>query len=85
VSNPHPLAIGLESGRWNTLCTRFNALDKHNFKLLILSGTSLTDGHLAGLEDLQHFEVIDLRNTKVTEAGVEKLQRALPKCKIVRE
>ncbi|MCE9526621.1 MAG: hypothetical protein K8R36_11270 [Planctomycetales bacterium] len=85
VSNPHPLAISLESGRWKTLCSRFNALDtENNFKLLIFSGTPVTDAHLAGLKDLQHFEVIDLRNTKVTGAGIESLQRALPKCKIVR-
>jgi hypothetical protein len=85
VTNPHPLAISLESGRWDTLCTRFNILDKENhFKLLIFSGTPVTDAHLTGLENLQHFEVIDLRNTKVTDAGVEKLQQALPKCKIVR-
>lgn len=85
VSDPHPLAISLESGRWKTLCTRFNILDKeNNFKLLIFSGTPVTDAHLVGLKDLQHFEVIDLRNTKVTAAGVETLQRALPKCKILR-
>jgi hypothetical protein len=86
VSNPHPIAISLESGRWNTLCTTFNLLDKeNNFKLLILSGTPVTDAHLVGLNELEHFEVIDLRNTKVSDAGVEALQRALPKCKIVRE
>ena len=85
VSNPHPLAISLESGRWNTLCTRFNALDKENrYKLLIFSGTPVTDAHLEGLKNLQHFEVIDLRNTKVTDAGVESLRRALPKCKVLR-
>ena len=40
---------------------------------------------MADLENLQHVEVIDLRHTHVTDAGVEKLQRALPKCKIVWE
>ena len=37
--------------------------------------------HLKGLESLQH---LDLRGTKVTDGGVENLQRALPNCKIDR-
>jgi len=37
--------------------------------------------HLKGLERLRH---LDLRGTKVTDGGVENLQRALPNCKIDR-
>ena len=36
--------------------------------------------HLKGLDPLQELR---LRNTKVTDEGVKKLQQALPKCQII--
>ncbi|MGE0607100.1 MAG: hypothetical protein AB7O62_08400 [Pirellulales bacterium] len=49
---------------------------------LPLACSSLTDAglkHLAGLRELQF---LDLHDTKVTAAGVDKLAAALPQCKI---
>ncbi|MBC7853512.1 MAG: hypothetical protein IAF94_08755, partial [Pirellulaceae bacterium] len=57
---------------------------KGRLRLLILAGTAVSDSHLKDLDRLENTDVIDLRRTKVTRAGVESLQRALPKCKIVR-
>ncbi|MGI8978295.1 MAG: leucine-rich repeat domain-containing protein [Pirellulaceae bacterium] len=75
-----------EHARWKQITTRFIALDREKYiKLLILSVPWISDGHLLALEELKHVEAIDLRRTQVTDAGVNKLQRALPKCKIVRE
>lgn len=74
-----------ESARWKQIATRLCYLDNSKYlKLIILSGSAAADGHLTALEDLKHVEVIDLRRTKVTDVGVEKLQRVLPKCKIMR-
>lgn len=75
-----------ESARWKQIATRLCYLDNSQYlKLIILSGSAASDGHLTALVDLKHVEVIDLRRTKVTDAGIATLQRALPKCKIVRE
>ena len=53
-------------------------------KLLILPDPLVTDSHLATLEGLDQLETLDLRGSSVTDAGVEKLQNALPKLKIHR-
>ena len=59
-------------------------LDRSNeLKLVILAGTAAEDRHLLDIDRLGNLEVIDLRRTKVTDAGVERLHRLLPKCKIV--
>ena len=52
--------------------------DKEDY--LLLSGTKVSDG---GLEHLETLKSLTLRKTKVTRAGVAKLQKALPDCKIV--
>jgi hypothetical protein len=51
-------------------------------KRLSLSGSSLGDEGIKHLEGLKNLESIDLRQTKVTAAGIDRLQKALPKCKI---
>jgi hypothetical protein len=54
-----------------------------NLQGLSLSDTEITDEglkHLVGLTNLRH---LDLLGTKVTPEGVERLQEALPECKIM--
>jgi hypothetical protein len=75
-----------ESMRWKEMTRNMWGLERgHSLKLLILANAAVTDLHLFDLDRLEDTDVIDLRRTKVTAAGVERLQRALPKCKIVRE
>ena len=51
-------------------------------KRLYLDNNPVTDAGLVRLEALKSLEVLNLSGTKVTAAGVTKLQAALPKCKI---
>jgi hypothetical protein len=53
---------------------------------LDLTGTKVTDAGLVQLEGLGQLQYLYLHRsfTKVTAAGVAKLQRALPNCKIIR-
>lgn len=46
--------------------------------------TKVTDSGLKHLERLRNLRYLDLRGTQVSEQGVATLQKALPKCKIVR-
>ncbi len=74
-----------ESMRWKEITRPMWTLSRNGeLKLLILTGTAAGDSHLKDLDRLEKTDVIDLRRTKVTQAGVESLQRALPKCKILR-
>jgi hypothetical protein len=51
---------------------------------LNLGDTSVTDAGLKQLTGLTALEVLDLGGTKVTAQGIEEIQKALPKCQIVR-
>ena len=42
----------------------------------------MTDAGLEHLKGLMQLQRLVLRNTKVTDAGVRDLQKALPNCKI---
>jgi hypothetical protein len=42
----------------------------------------VTDAGLAHIEKLTGLTFLDLTGTKVTAAGVDKLQNALPNCRI---
>jgi hypothetical protein len=73
-----------ESMRWKEMTRNMWGLGRGNsLKLLILANPAVTDLHLSDLDRLEATDVIDLRHTKVTASGVETLQRALPKCKII--
>ena len=50
--------------------------------ILGLDDTKVTDAGLVHLKGLTKLEVLVLRRTKVTPAGVKQLQQALPNCKI---
>jgi hypothetical protein len=74
-----------DSMRWKEITRQLWSLSRSaELKLLILSDPALSDKHLSDLDRLEETDVIDLRRTKVTPASVETLQRALPKCKILR-
>ena len=49
-----------------------------------LSGTQITDAGLEDLKGLSALVELHLEQTRVTDEGVKKLERALPKCNIVR-
>ncbi len=53
-----------------------------NLTSLDLSDNSLTDAGLPHLQCLGQLEYRALKNTKVTESGIEALQAALPQCRI---
>ena len=55
-----------------------------SLRCLILGGTSVTDAGLEHLKALADLERLDVRRINVTDEDVEKLQQALPNCKIVR-
>ena len=50
---------------------------------LFLNQTQVTDAGLEHLKGLTQLQELGLRNTKVTDDGINKLQRALPNCKII--
>ena len=80
-----PAAPGPDSNGWKqrvALLLSYNKAQK--LKLLVLSGPLITNAHLATLEGLDQMDALDLRGSSVTDAGVEKLQMALPKLKIHR-
>ena len=52
---------------------------------LNLTAYNLTDAGLKDLAKLQNLQYVNLYDTKVTEAGVAELQKALPKCRISHE
>ena len=62
--------------------TNVNALTRlKKLKVLELNNNQLTD--ISALAKLKHLEEVDLRNNpNLTKAKIEKLQKALPKCRI---
>jgi hypothetical protein len=70
---------------WAKTVQRLADLNKERrLKLIDLSGSQITERFLSDLYDLDRVEVIDLRDTKVSDSGVEALRQALPKCQVVR-
>ena len=55
---------------------------KFYLQSLDLSDTRVTNAGLEDLIGLTNLRTLDLRNTHVTDSGVNKLQQALPKCRI---
>jgi internalin A len=85
LSSLGPLDGTRGQARWKMAMDTTQYLNKEkSLKLLVLSNPSITDDHLALLEGLDNLESLDLRGASVTDAGVEKLQKALPKLKIHR-
>jgi len=61
-----------------------SANKEQKLKLLVLIDSFVTDAHLATLEGLDHLETLYLRGSSASDAGVQKLQKALPNLKIHR-
>ena len=55
-----------------------------NLTELRLFGTQVTDAGLKELAPLKNLTGLYLNDTKVTDEGVKELQKALPKCKIIK-
>jgi hypothetical protein len=49
---------------------------------LALDGTPLDDTAVPSLKLLSSVRILNLKNTKLTAAGIAELQKALPKCAI---
>ena len=58
--------------------------DLPNLQVVQLIGTHTTDQDLQSLRVLSKLVFIDLKDTKVTDAGVAELKKALPNCRVVR-
>lgn len=72
-----------DSRRWQELFGHARRLDAENrLKLLDLSGSSVSDEDLSALVDLKNVQMIDLRGSRVTDAGRQRLKSALANCKI---
>jgi hypothetical protein len=58
--------------------------DLPNLQQIGLAGQATTDADLDGLVQLKHLLLLDLGDTRVTDAGFARLKEALPKCIIRR-
>jgi hypothetical protein len=58
--------------------------DLPNLQVIQLMGTDTTDQDLKSLAVLSKLVVLDLKDTKVTDAGVTELKKVLPHCRVVR-
>jgi hypothetical protein len=73
-------------GLWDTRVTDEGLKELKGFKnltTLVLFGTHVTYEGLKELKDLKNLTWLQL-TTNVTEAGQKDLEKALPKCKIIR-
>jgi hypothetical protein len=55
-----------------------------SLQTLNLGGTGVSDKGLKVLAGLRPLSSLDMRDTKVTDAGLKELRDALPNCKIRR-
>jgi hypothetical protein len=72
-------------GAWVATLKRLEPLHQEGrLKLIDVSGVEVADRHLQHLAGFNKLQMLDLRETRVTEAGVESLRQSLPGCKIAR-
>ncbi len=62
---------------------RLRIAELSNLEELNVGDSGLTDAAVEPLSGFTKLKKLVVKNTKVTAAGVAKLQQALPKCKIV--
>jgi len=51
---------------------------------LTLAGPKYTDDVIGPLTQMSYLKTLTLRNTKITDAGVEQIRRALPEVEVIR-
>lgn len=56
----------------------------HGLRTLRLEGLEVSDADLEQLEMLKSLRLLNLSWTNVTDAGIARIKRALPECRIVR-
>ncbi|HEX5442302.1 MAG TPA: leucine-rich repeat domain-containing protein [Pirellulales bacterium] len=61
-----------------------SALAALNLEELSLRDTGVSDVAVPAIATMKHLQKLDLRRSEVTEAGAERLRRALPNCKVMR-
>ena len=78
-----PKALG-EPLRWFSWLRKLHG-DEHlgNAVVVELYGTQITDAVLVHLKGLTKLEWLWVRETRITDEGIKKLQEALPNCKII--
>ncbi len=59
-----------------------NLAELKRLKRLSLVGASLSDAGIRHLEGLTNLTALDLRKTKASAAGIDRLRQALPTCRI---
>jgi hypothetical protein len=80
-----PRGKDVPDGAWLAILKRLESLhDEDRLKLLDVSGVGIADRHLDQLTGFRNLQMLDLRETRVTDAGVESLRKSLPSCKIAR-
>ncbi len=82
VGCPPPVVEASLRGSRITDAALVHVCDLHYLEYLVLSGTEVTDAGLLNLAELRYLRFLCVEDTKVTPEGVEKLQEALPNCKI---
>ena len=81
---PALIDLSLNCSTITDLCAP-NLAELKRLKRLSLVGAGLTDAGIRHLEGLTNLESLDLRKTKATKEGIERLQHALPTGGIVWE
>jgi hypothetical protein len=77
---------GVTPRRRQVLFDRIQMLhDEGRLKAIDLSDTQLADEHLSLLAGLDHVEIIDVRGTRASEAGLAQLQHDLPNVEFRRD
>jgi hypothetical protein len=77
--------VSFKEGTKETDCLLADLGELRDLKLLFLRGTDVTDDGLRRLEALHDLQFLRLENCpNITDEGVARLQKALPKCKILR-
>jgi hypothetical protein len=79
---PELLAKLGESAGGSVVLRAKNLAELKRLKRLSLVGASLSDAGIRHLEGLTNLTALDLRKTKASAGGIDRLHQALPACRI---